>query len=453
MTTIGSGNAPATGGLRYCLIAFHFPPDTSAGAVRAHGLARKLAEAGNEVHVFTAATGPLTPEGYAVHVVPGQQFGTGFKRALGVAPGGSPGPGVRRGPSRVLGKLMLFAREWLLYPDDARAWARACAAAVVAWGTTARPDVLVSTAPPWSVHVAARRAFRLSVGRVWIADWRDLWTPSPHYGFGRFRRLLDQRLERKLLHDSGGITVTTPMMADMLAKAYPGLAVVPIYNGYDERRLAQSKDRSPGHTRLVITYAGYLYQGKRSVVPFLSAVSELITQGHIDATRVCLQFAGPSDATLDAEVDRLGLGDTVLRRGVVARDKVPALLETSDVLLVIMWDAVREASLVPAKTFEYIEARRPILALRCSPSGELGRLLTQTRTGVCVESDGEIGAAVLGLYQRFVSEGAVRVDPDMTALESFAHGRMAEQFDDTARSLLEHTRADQQGAPRASVDR
>jgi len=431
--------ATIEGGLVYCLMAYHFPPDTSAGAVRARGLAKALADAGNEVHVFTRASGPSDPEGYSVHVVPGQQVGDGVKRAVGVTPGTSLRSGLRGRPSRAVAWLLHFGREWLLYPDDARAWARRCAMAVIAWGVTGRPDVVVSTAPPWSVHVAAWRVRQHSVGKIWVADWRDLWTANPHYDFGRFRRRRDARLERRLLDDADAVTVTTRDMGIMLAKAYPDVHVVPVYNGYDERRFAHNRDRSGDNTRLTITYAGYLYEGKRSVVPLLKTVSELIADGRIDRTRMCLQFAGPPDAKLVATVEELGLDDVVRLRGVVPRLEIPKLLEDSDVLLVIMWDSVLEASLVPAKTFEYIEADRPILALRCAPSSELGRLLSYTRTGVCVEHDDDIATVVLDLYRRFVSVGSVRVEPDLETLRRFTHSHMAAEFDRISRLLLEGT--------------
>ena len=382
--------------LTYCVLAYHFPPDTSAGAMRAHGLARELADLGNEVHVFTAASGPDRPEGYTVHVVPGHQAGDGVKAALGLAPRTSLHSGLRGLSSRVVRRVARDTREWVLFPDGYRAWSRRCAAAVASWLATNSCDVLISTAPPWSTHMAAKEALgsKAGPGPIWIEDCRDLLVANPHYRFGRVRRWRDRRLEGGLLARADAVTVTTREMGRILSEAYPRVRIVPVYNGYDERALAPERRRSPEDARLTFTHAGNLYEGRRSALPLLRSVASLISTGDIDRSRVCLQFAGPPDATLRDAVEELGLADVVRLRGIVPRSDVPKMLEQSDVLLVIMWDPVREASLIPAKTFEYVAARRLILALNCSPSSELGQFLTRTRTGICVEGEEGIGAAV-----------------------------------------------------------
>lgn len=425
--------------LTYCVLAYHFPPDTSAGAMRAHGLARALADRGNEVHVFTAASASGGVEGYTVHVVPGHQAGDGLKAALGLAPRASLHSSLGGLPSRVIRRIARDAREWFLFPDGYRAWSRECAAAVASWLTTGTCDVLISTAPPWSTHIAARSALgsKAGAGPIWIEDCRDLLVANPHYRFGRIRRWRDRRLERGLIARADAVTVTTEDMGRVLAGDYPAARIVPVYNGYDERTLSPVPQRcSRDGARLTFTHAGNLYEGKRSPLPLLTSVASLISNGDIDRSRVCLQFAGPPDAALRRAVDELGLADVVRLRGLVPRSEMPEMLELSDVLLVIMWDPVREASLIPAKTFEYMAAMRPILALNCSPSSELGRILRRTHTGICVAEDDGVGAAVLALYRRFVSEGPLLPDADGEALADHTHARMAEEFDKLARSLL-----------------
>lgn len=424
--------------LTYCVVAYHFPPDTEAGAVRAQGLARVLADLGHQVHVFTPASGSSASEGYHVHVVPGRQAGEGLKSALRLAPGASLYSGLRGSAWRVARKTVISAREWFVFPDGARAWSKACATAVASWLTANTCDVLISTAPPWSVHMAAHAALKSTSGTrpIWIQDWRDLLVASPLYRFGRIRRWRDRRLERMLITEADAVTVTTQDMGRIMAEEYPRAQVTPVYNGYDERTLEQPRHRSRTHARLTFTHAGSLYEGERSALPLLASMKRLISEGAVDRSRVFVQFAGPPDATLRGIVEELGLADIVSLPGLVPRSAVPKMLEESDVVLVIMRNPAREASLIPAKTFEYMAAQRPILALNCAPSSELGRLLMRTRAGICVDDQETTDRAVLALYRRFELEGPLVSDADRNALAEFTHVRMAREFDAVARSLL-----------------
>jgi glycosyltransferase involved in cell wall biosynthesis len=421
-------------GLCYVIVTYHFPPATTAGAVRAYGLARRLGEAGNEVHVFAPACGPAADEPFEVHVVAGAESGDGVKSALGVAPGSSLRSRVPASLAPAAGRALGVAKEWAFFPDTARAWADRCGVALAEWLKDHSCDVVISSSPPVSAHVAVFDALARQPGPVWIADWRDLWTRNPHYSFGSVRAARDRRLEARLLVAADAVTATTAEMGAILAEVYPHTRVVPVYNGYDEHSLgSEPPDRT--ERPLVITHAGYLYEGKRSVAPLLRIVGELIAEGAIDRDRIRFRFAGPPDATLSTTVEALGLADVVEVLGIVPRTDVAALLEDSDVLLIVTWDAVLERSLVPAKTFEYIAARRPVLALNCSAEGELGTVLARTGAGTCVDGDDQTREALMDLYRRREA-GEPLPGAGVGVGGDYTHGRMAAQFDDLARSLV-----------------
>ena len=149
-----------------------------------------------------------------------------------------------------------------------------------------------------------------------------------------------------------------------------------------------------------------------------------------------LEFAGPPDAMLQDGIADLALEDAVHLRGVLPHSEVHDLLHDSDVLLVVGSQQISEVSMIPAKTFEYIEARRPVLALNCPRSSELGSLLETTRTGTCVETDSGVRDAVLRLYREFSSSGCIALEPNDMEVARFTHVRMARRFDDLARELL-----------------
>ena len=88
------------------------------------------------------------------------------------------------------------------------------------------------------------------------------------------------------------------------------------------------------------------------------------------------------------------------------RTRVPlAMLQQSDVLLILMGGTKYMPSHIPAKVFEYLWAERPILAI--AREGELTEIVRRSGVGMVVAPDavGDIVTALRGLV---LSQGAER---------------------------------------------
>src|SRR3546814_14340579 len=59
-----------------------------------------------------------------------------------------------------------------------------------------RPDVLLSTALPFSVHGAARDVAR-AAGALFVADNRDIWAGNPYKSTAPFYKSLERGYERR----------------------------------------------------------------------------------------------------------------------------------------------------------------------------------------------------------------------------------------------------------------
>ena len=140
---------------RLLLLTRHYPPAVSGGARRPFLLARALRAAGVEVRVCA----PSLPEGEPGWAVPHPNRDPGTADA-------SAGFSVRS-----------LARDLLLWPDPDVRWCLRAAETVIASGW--RPDWVLSTSPPESIHVAGESLSR-RLGARWAADFRDLWLASPH---------------------------------------------------------------------------------------------------------------------------------------------------------------------------------------------------------------------------------------------------------------------------------
>jgi len=109
--------------------------------------------------------------------------------------------------------------------------------------------------------------------------------------------------------------------------------------------------------------------------------------------------------------------------GFVAHRESLRLMVNADVLLLVMSgrEVVGngiETMVIPGKTFQYLGARRPILAL--APQGAAADLIRETGSGVVVppEDLGAIEGAILELFDRWRA-GTLGVAPcDLSAFES-----------------------------------
>ncbi len=162
--------------MRILLLTRHYPPAVSGGAKRPYLLARALRGAGAEVRVCA----PSLPDGEPGWAVPHTNRDPSLAS-------GKPRPGLRE-----------LARDILLWPDPDIRWCLRAAKTVLADGW--KPDWVLSTSPPESIHVAGARIARRT-GARWLADFRDLWLQSPHRRerLRVHRRLGEKRLARGLL--------------------------------------------------------------------------------------------------------------------------------------------------------------------------------------------------------------------------------------------------------------
>ena len=242
------------------------------------------------------------------------------------------------------------------WPDrpQVTSWRRQ-ASRVAASQSLPRPDVIVSSVPEFSCHVAASRAAR-KLAVPWVPDYRDLWSTSTYYSYSRLKRSLDRTWERNLLGGASALTATTPESVASLRELRPGVRGFVIMNGFDKADLdaADTMDLGPGRH---LVYAGTIYPGKRDPYPVLRAIADTP-----ELSDVVVHLVGPEPNDLEPDVASLGLGPRLRIVGRVSRSEALAYVKGADVALLLTWDDPGESGVVSAKVFEYIGLRKSILA-------------------------------------------------------------------------------------------
>jgi glycosyltransferase involved in cell wall biosynthesis len=394
---------------RVLIVAYYYPPQPRAGALRPSYLTRHLAEFGWEWTVLTVAYGETqgaTPRN--VHPV-AQSLSTAR-----VLPEAAPTVAARR-RSRVEEFVRGIARSVLFFPDYASSWYRPAVANGVSLGREQRFDAVLSTAPPITGHFVARSiANRLRI--PWIADYRDLWSGPPTAYFvrnlGRVPRALGYMLERRLLRSAKSITTTTAAHRQGLVDAFGRTDAVVVPNACDLEAWTSIPDSKP--TEFELCYAGAIHEGLRTPDPLFAAVAQLRQAGHPAGLKAKLHFYGSNAQLVFESAVRHGISDAVTVHGEVDRAVAMAAQRHAAVLVLLLHtegtpDPI-EGGNVGSKIFEYVGARRPVLAIGSPGSAGL-RLVEQLGIGRCAFDVATCAAALDQCYADFV---AGRIEPDLS---------------------------------------
>jgi hypothetical protein len=286
-----------------------------------------------------------------------------------------------------------------------------------------RPDVIWSTFPIATAHLIGGTLHRRT--KVpWVADFRDSMTEDD---YPRPRRKWEshRRLEGRTVEACARAVFTTPGALRMYEERYPGVdpgrwAVIP--NGFDERIFA-GVEPSPrrGNGPLLLVHSGLLYPSERDPRAFYAAVGALRDAGHVSAKnlRIVLRASGYEDYHR-SKIAEHGISDIVFLEDAVAYREALAEMMNADGLL--LFQASNCNHQIPAKVYEYLRARRPILALT-DPEGDTAGVLRGAACGTVVRLDAsdEIAAGMLG----FLSEVRAGRGEVATDTEIASHSRRA----------------------------
>jgi glycosyltransferase involved in cell wall biosynthesis len=293
-------------------------------------------------------------------------------------------------------------------------------------------DVIYSTSPHATAHLIALSLARRS-GVRWVADFRDPWYEEPpEPGTTWLAQFAARRLECLVVRRADRIVASTVRLRDMLAARYsakPREAFVAIPNGYDEEDFSNVDGLSTSSSdELLIVHAGSISESFRDPRPVFEALRRGAEAGLLDPSRIRFRFLGGGpfgeSREMKAAVERAGLKGRVEFLPRVSYTASLAELSRAGVLLLLQ--ASRDTvDLVPAKLFEYLRARRPVLAL--VPIGATAEVLHDTGGGWVVDpSDvGGLRDTIATAYQAWASGTLSSLTAKSSELDKFSRERLA----------------------------
>ena len=399
----------AAAGRRAMVIATNFPPDGAVGTMRTLRLVRQLAADGWSVDVVTSSPERFRPGTVsdpallakvpaAVHVArprawrPIERLGIALRPATRTqAPSNSQSPPRLTSSTtpRRRSHAIEAVRAALAVPDREVSWL--VPAVLAAWrhARQNRPDIIYSSGPPFTAHLVGHAVATL-LRRPWVADFRDPWARAPwREDRFAFEKRAWQALEHRVVTRADAIVFVTHTNCDDFARHYgsrisSSLHVVP--NGCDVSEFDGVHPRQPGIDEpFVLLHAGSLY-GARDPRPLLNALRTAIDARLVQQDRIRVRFVGRVGVPgLADAVRECGLEHVVEFVSHMPREAVLQEMVNASALLIVQ--PVTTVS-VPAKLYEYMAAKRPVLAL-AEPGGETAQVVSRSGAGVVVPSHDE----------------------------------------------------------------
>ena len=423
---------------RVLIITYYFPPRPGVASLRLRGLAKYLPEFGWEPVILTAAL-PSTPDPRFQVIqtpYPGDvsallkkrlhlQPASGFQEQIGIP------LAIRGSKHSISGQLTQFAKGFIVYPDEQKYWLPFGIKAGHKLLQKEKFDALLSSFGPVTCHLIAKD-LKIRFGIPWGADFRDLWTQDHYYPYSGLRKWIEKKLETKTLDWADAIVTVSRPDAEKMRALHQGKPVFTIPNGFDPDEVSTA----PLTKEFTITYTGQLYQGKRDPKLLLKALHELIAEGTIDSSNIKVRFFGPAEYWLEREIKRYHLEGVVEQYGTVPREIVLDKQRESHILLLLNWDNPREVGVYTGKVFEYLAAKRLVLAIG-GPRGVVAELLEGTGAGVHISKLPGLKNFLTQAYKYYAATGGTLYNGNDTEIRKYSHREMARKFAEVLTNILD----------------
>lgn len=399
---------------RVLFIAYQFPPQGGGGVQRTAKFVKYLPQFGWRPTVLTTSAPPATVDDSLGRDIPPQ---TQVLRVRGMTM-----------PKRLPWRVRNGLKRWVLTVDEEIGWQPFAERAGRKLLQAGDFQAIYTTSAPYTDHLVGlslRKNFHLP----WIADFRDPWLDNIFTPFPTpLHRRICGDLERRIVQQADYVVVVSDPMRRQLVDRYPLLApdkFIIIPNGFDPEDF-EDVTPAPRDERLTIVYTGSLYGG-RSARWFLEALQRAFAQGRLDRRSLQVRFVGAAGVETPPLVAEYGLTDVVTLLGYTPHQQSISHLFAADVLLLIIGDGPNSEVVLTGKLFEYLAARRPVLAM--IPQGAAADLLAEAGVGSVVgyrDVDGAVDALV-ALAERY-RRGDLRADPNAAVLTRLDRRNQARQL-------------------------
>ena len=302
------------------------------------------------------------------------------------------------------GKIIQYIRANYFIPDARKFWIQPSVNFLSNYLENNHIDAIITTGPPHSMHIIGLE-LKKKLGIKWISDFRDPWTEIDYFQqlpLTKKATKKHQDLEQEVLINSDMVVVVGETMKDKFLKHTNRIEV--LTNGFDtiETSLTQELDQ-----KFSITHVG-LMNSDRNPTILWEVLNEISNTNPDFKNDLRIKLIGKLD---DAVIQDLKVFDhnTIETIPYLDHKDVSKYQASSQVLLLSINEVPSAKGIITGKIFEYLQAKRPILAIG-PEDGDAAMILKNTNAGTIVgfKNKTALKATILNLYKDY-KEGVLFV--------------------------------------------
>jgi glycosyltransferase involved in cell wall biosynthesis len=295
--------------------------------------------------------------------------------------------------------FLSFIRGNFFIPDPKIFWVNSSVKFLHQYLKENKVEVVISTGPPHSMHLIAQK-LKQKTNIKWIADFRDPW--SNLYYNEEFRQLSfakkkNEKLENSVFKNADCIlTVSNSLKKEFDQKA---TRVEVITNGFDDEVVTNTLIILD--EKFSISYIGLLPKQSNPKLLF-KVLSTLCAEDTDFKADLKLNFIGDISEDVKQEIINYNLLENTNFSGYVSHKEAIAYQRKAQVLLLLIPNVTKSEGILTGKLFEYLTAKRPILAMG-PETGDLSEILKNTSSGVVVDfgNEAKLTSEIRNLYQQY----------------------------------------------------
>ena len=273
-------------------------------------------------------------------------------------------------------KLFLYIRGNFFIPDARKFWIKPSVKFLETYIAEHNIDTIITSGPPHSLHLIGL-GLKKKLDLKWFADFRDPWTEIGYHKKLKLSASAKAKhisLEKEVLNSADHI-ITTSFTTQKEFQSKTSKPVTVVTNGYDSIEEKSSElDKN-----FTVAHIGSLLSG-RNPEKLWMALKDLSSENEEFKRDLVLNLVGTVSKDVISSIREHGLESHLNLPGYVSHSKANNIQRSTQVLLLLEIDSIETKGIIPGKLFEYMAAKRPIVAIG-PKDWDVQNILKETEAG------------------------------------------------------------------------
>jgi hypothetical protein len=294
-------------------------------------------------------------------------------------------------------------------------------------------DIIFSSFGPLASHLLGLYAKKLNNEAIWIADYRDSMFDSLK---NDIIKMIYKWYQYVFLKNADLSFCVSKGLARSIIKINNNANVYIIQNGFDYDDIKYINTKYKKSNKLIFTYCGALYNGKRDLTPLFRALNNLMKARALEKNDIEIHYAGNEFNILLNIAVNYGLEEVLINHGFISRDEALALTAQGDVALLATWNTAKSQGVITGKIYELFMLKKEIICFISGdlPNSELRKMIENANAGFVYEdvssNINDLEKHLLILYRRKYDKKLDISNYNEEYIQNFSYNNIASQINE-----------------------